>query len=160
MRPSHRGQRSICPPRSQSVGTSFIKDIGYKRLSTFTRPEFPMSWCETSVNNRGRQRTCNGIYGYRFPLSWSITGPLNSRQRKQATVNFLSVGAQPEDPIELFWKMKDYGVPKTGNKPPSVKGKASFEDPRRYHHVCEWALRSWPFVEGRWATVAKQLHLS
>lgn len=69
----------------------------------------------------------NGIYGYRFPLSWSIAGPLNSRQRKQVTVNFLSVGAQPEDPTEHFWKVKDYGLRKTGDKPPSVEDKRALK---------------------------------
>ena len=106
----YRGQRSICPPRSQSIGTSF------------TRNSVPAAHLQKEVPPDD-----NGLYGYRFPLGWSIAGPLTSRERREAAINFLSVGLRPEDPIERFWKIEDYGATKAGERPLSVEDKRALE---------------------------------
>ena len=62
----------------------------------------------------------NGPYGYRCPLGWSLAGPLTNRDRGKAVVNFLSVGLWPEDQIERFWKVKDYGAARASDKPLSI----------------------------------------
>ena len=63
----------------------------------------------------------NSRYGYRCPLGWSLAGPLTNRTKGKAAANFLSVGIQPVDQIERFWKIEDYGAAKESDKPLSIE---------------------------------------
>ena len=69
----------------------------------------------------------NGPYGYRCPLGWSLAGPLTNRDRGKVVVNFLSVGLQPEDQIERFWKIEDYGATKASDKPLSIEDRRALK---------------------------------
>ena len=82
----------------------------------------------------------NGPYGYRCPLGWSLAGPLTNRERGKAAVDFLSVGIQPVDQIERFWKIEDYGAVKESDKPLSI-------DYRRALKILE---ETTTFIDGRY----------
>ena len=69
----------------------------------------------------------NSRYGYRCPLGWSLAGPLTNRTKGKAAANFLSVGIQPVDQIERFWKIEDYGAAKESDKPLSIEDRRALK---------------------------------
>lgn len=69
----------------------------------------------------------NSPYGYRYSLGWSIAGPLTVRKRRETVVNFISIGRQPDDLIERFWKIEDYGTARAVGKPLSVEDKRALQ---------------------------------
>lgn len=87
----------------------------------------------SNILNAHRQREVrapaetNSPYGYRYFLSWSIAGPLPGKRRRETAVNFISIGHQPDDLIERFWKIEDYGTTKPGGKPLSVEDKRALQ---------------------------------
>ncbi|XP_022784666.1 LOW QUALITY PROTEIN: uncharacterized protein LOC111325175 [Stylophora pistillata] len=99
-------------------------EVDMKRVSIIVGNNVPAAHLQNEVRFPPDE---NGPHGYRSPLGWSIAGPLNSSRRKQASVNFLSVGTQHEDPIERFWKIEDYGATRTGDKPLSIEDKQALK---------------------------------
>ena len=69
----------------------------------------------------------NNPYGYRCSLGWRIAGLLTGRKRKETAVNFIAIGHQPNDLLNRFWKIEDYGTTKPGGKPLSVEDKRALQ---------------------------------
>ena len=49
----------------------------------------------------------NGLHGYRYPLGWSLCGPLISEGKHSASLNFISTDYQLDEALERFWKIED-----------------------------------------------------
>ena len=91
-------------------------EVDIKRVSIIIGSNVPAAHLQDEVRIPPDN---NGPFGYRFPLGWSIAGPLTCSIRGQALVNFLSVGI--DDQIERFWKIEDYGASNADDKPLSIE---------------------------------------
>ena len=99
-------------------------EVEVKRVSILVGSNVPNAHLQREVRAPAEK---NNPYGYRYPLGWSIAGPLNDQRRKGASVNFISVGQRADDLIERFWKIEDYGTTKQGGKPLSVEDKRALQ---------------------------------
>ena len=97
-------------------------EVNIKRVSIIVGNNVPAAHLQDEVRI---PLDNNGPFGYRFPLGWSIAGPLAGTERRQASVNFLSVDI--EDQIERFWKIEDYGASKADDKPLSIEDKRALK---------------------------------
>ena len=61
------------------------------------------------------------LFGYRYPLGWSLSGLLSEKSHRKASMNFISVDHQLNDQVEKFWAVKDDGATKANKKPLSVE---------------------------------------
>ena len=99
-------------------------EIDVKRVSILVGSNVPNAHLQREVRAPAEK---NKPYGYRYPLGWSIAGPLTDTRRKGASVNFISVGQHADNLIERFWKIEDYGTTKQGGKPLSVEDKRALQ---------------------------------
>lgn len=97
-------------------------EVDIKRVSIIIGSNVPAAHLQDEVRVPPDN---NGPFGYRFPLGWSIAGPLTCSGRGQASVNFLSVGI--ENQMERFWKIEDYGASKSDDKPLSIEDKRALK---------------------------------
>lgn len=93
-------------------------EVDIKRVSIIIGSNVPAAHLQEEVRVPPDN---NGPFGYRFPLGWSIAGPLTCDAKGKTSVNFLSVGM--EDQMERFWKIEDYGASKSDDKPLSIEDK-------------------------------------
>ena len=99
-------------------------EVDVKRVSILLGSNIPNAHRQMEVRAPAEK---NSPYGYRYSLGWSIAGPLTGRKRRETAVNFISIGHQPDDLIERFWKIEDYGTTKPRGKPLSVEDKRAFQ---------------------------------
>lgn len=99
-------------------------EVVVKRVSILVGSNIPNAHQQREVRAPAEK---NNPFGYRYSLGWSIAGPLTGRKRRDTAVNFISIGRQPDDLIERFWKIEDYGTTKPGGKPLSVKDKRALQ---------------------------------
>ena len=78
-------------------------EVEVKRVSILVGSSVPNAHLQREVRAPAEK---NNPYGYRYPLGWSIAGPLTDQRRKGASVNFISVGQHTDDSIERFWKSR------------------------------------------------------
>ena len=63
----------------------------------------------------------SGLFGYQYPLGWSLSGLLGVKSHHKASMNFISVDCQLNDQVEKFWVVEDYGATKANEKPLSIE---------------------------------------
>lgn len=97
-------------------------EVDIKRVSIIIGSNVPAAHLQEEVRVPPDN---NGPFGYRFPLGWSIAGPLTCDAKGKTSVNFLSVGM--EDQMERFWKIEDYGASKSDDKPLSIEDKRALK---------------------------------
>ena len=99
--------------------------VDFERVSIIVGSNVPVAHLQKEV--RIPKDNKSGLYGYRYPLGWSISGPLTIAGTRRAELNFISVGHKPDDFVERFWKIEDYGTLKAGEKPLSVEDKRALK---------------------------------
>ena len=68
-----------------------------------------------------------GLFGYRYPLGWSLSGLLGVKSHRKASMNFISVDRQLNDQVEKFWAVEDDGATKANKKPLSVEDQRAWK---------------------------------
>ena len=89
------------------------------RVSILVRSNLPGAHVQHEVGVP--QEGMSGLFGYQYPLGWSLSGPLGVKSHRKASMNFISVDRQLNDQVEKFWAVEDYGATKANKKPLSVE---------------------------------------
>ena len=99
-------------------------EVDVKRVSILVGSNAPKAHLQREVRAPVEK---NNPYGYRYPLGWTIAGPLTDKRHRGTSVNFISVGHQPDDLVERFWQIEDYGTSKPEGKPLSVEDRRALQ---------------------------------
>lgn len=79
-------------------------EVDVKRVSILVGSNAPKAHLQREVRAPAEK---NNPYGYRYPLGWTMAGPLADKRHRGTSVNFISVGHQPDDLVERFWQIED-----------------------------------------------------
>ena len=96
-----------------------------KRVSILVGSNIPYAHIQKEV--RVPEDKTKGLYGCRCALGWCVSGPYDVKCRQGVSANFVSLGRKPDDLIERFWNLEDYGAVKSGEKPLSVEDKRALK---------------------------------
>ena len=83
-------------------------DVDVRRVSIVLGSNVPSAHVQREVRFPPDDR--NGIHGYRYPLGWSLCGPLVTGSQRKSSVNYVSLDRRLDEQIEQFWKIEDCGV--------------------------------------------------
>ena len=99
--------------------------VDIKRVSIRVGSNIPYGHIQKEV--RVPEDKKKGFYGCRYALGWCVSGPYDVKCRQGVGANFVSLGCKPDDLIERFWNLEDYGAVKSGEKPLSVEDKRALK---------------------------------
>ena len=99
--------------------------VDIKRVSILVGSNIPYAHIQKEV--RVPEDKKKGLYGCRYALGWCVSGPYDVKCRRGVAANFVSLGRKPDDLIERFWNLEDYGAVKSGEKPLSVEDKRALK---------------------------------
>lgn len=100
-------------------------DVDLKRVSILVGSNLPMAHVQMEV--RAPEDKKNGPFAYRFPLGWSLSGPLDTNGSKTKSVNSISLDRNLNDQVERFWAVEDYGAVKKNEKSLSMEDKRALQ---------------------------------
>lgn len=83
-------------------------DVNIKRVSILVGSNLPMADIQKEV--RAPEDKKNGLFAYRFPFGWSLSGPLDINGIRTSSANFISLDRSLNDQVERFWAVEDYLV--------------------------------------------------
>ena len=125
----NQSQRAL-PERIDFRNHSHLCDIEFpavdiKRVSILVGNNIPYAHIQKEV--RVPEDARKGLYGCRYPLGWCVRGCYGVKNPQGVSVNFVSVDHKPDDLIEKFWKLEDFGAVKPGEKPLSIEDKRAMQ---------------------------------
>ena len=97
----------------ESVDTSYcphLQDIKFStvdvpRISILIGSNIPSAHVQREVRSPNDDE--NGLYGYRYPLGWTLCGPINAVNKHTASLNSISMDCHLDEAFERFWKIED-----------------------------------------------------
>ena len=79
--------------------------VNLKHVSILVGNNLPMAHIRGEV--RAPEDKVNGLYAYKFPFGWSLSGPLNTHGGNTRSVNFVSLDRKLNDQVERFWAIEE-----------------------------------------------------
>ena len=128
--PDLNQSQRILPEEIDVRRYSHLQDIDFpavdiRRVSILVGSNIPYPHIQKEVGVPEDKK--RGLYGCRYALGWCVSGPYDVKRRQGITANFVSLSQMPDDFIQRFWNLEDYGAVNSGEKPLSVEDKRALK---------------------------------